>query len=189
MCPANGIKSLINSTCRYTALVKWIKYTDTEVSEAGNVRVMLKDKQNLQKRLNAFLYWRWVLLALEAKQNEGIWSRRCWSPGEGKILSAKLIHLPVLNILVKCIRKWENKHRCNYWAQKTKIRYRKKKKITDLVTLYSMHTSISRHVNYNIINMILGPCDITNHVTLSTTISYSYMMLGPCYKIIYNILK
>jgi hypothetical protein len=39
------------------ALVKWIKYTGTEVSEAGNVRVMLKDKQNLQKRLNAFLYW------------------------------------------------------------------------------------------------------------------------------------
>jgi hypothetical protein len=38
------------------ALVKWIKYTGTEVSEAGNVRVMLKDKQNLQKRLNAFLY-------------------------------------------------------------------------------------------------------------------------------------
>jgi hypothetical protein len=32
------------------------KYTDTEVSEAGNVIVMLKDKQNLQKRLNAFLY-------------------------------------------------------------------------------------------------------------------------------------
>jgi hypothetical protein len=29
---------------------------------------MLKDKQNLQKRLNAFLYWRGVLLALEAKQ-------------------------------------------------------------------------------------------------------------------------
>jgi hypothetical protein len=25
------------------ALVKWIKYTDTEVSEAGNVRVMLKE--------------------------------------------------------------------------------------------------------------------------------------------------
>jgi hypothetical protein len=39
------------------ALVKWIKYTDTEVSEAGNVRVMLKDKQNLQQRLNALLYW------------------------------------------------------------------------------------------------------------------------------------
>jgi hypothetical protein len=49
-------------------LVKWIKYTDTEVSEAGNVIVMLKDKQNLQKRLNAFLYWRWALLALEANK-------------------------------------------------------------------------------------------------------------------------
>ena len=60
----------------------------------------------------------------------------------------------------------------------------KTKIIMDLVTLYSMHSSTSRHVNYNIINMILGPCDITNHVTLSTTISCSYMILGPCHKYI-----
>ena len=94
------------------ALVKWIKYTDTEVSEAGNVRVMLKDKQNLQKRLNAF--------CTDAEYCKLL------RPGEVKVLSAKLVHLPVLNIPVKCIRKWENNHRCNYWAQKTKIRYRKK---------------------------------------------------------------
>ena len=68
MCPANGIKTSLIVLADLPALVKWIKYTGTEVSEAGNVRVMLKDKQNLQKRLNAFLYWRWVLLALEAKQ-------------------------------------------------------------------------------------------------------------------------
>ena len=75
-------------------------------------------------------------------------------------------------------------------SSKNKNKVQKKKdKITDIVTLYAMHTSTSRHVNYNIINMILGPCDITNHVTLSTTISYSYMMLRPCHKIIYNILK
>jgi hypothetical protein len=37
-------------------LVNVYGFHNTEVSEAGNVRVMLKDKQNLQKRLNAFLY-------------------------------------------------------------------------------------------------------------------------------------
>jgi hypothetical protein len=49
MCPANGIKTSSIVLADLPALVKWINYTDTEVSEAGNVRVMLKDKQTYKK--------------------------------------------------------------------------------------------------------------------------------------------
>jgi hypothetical protein len=45
------------------ALVKWIKYTDTEVSEAGNVRVMLKDKQNLPKNVKCIIDLIFVFLS------------------------------------------------------------------------------------------------------------------------------